>query len=89
LGIDHGTITGPGPAYVPNVQRFPSESRMVKTYERAPDPNLLASTYAVQLPGVIVIPVVNTSYRIEHVIWSRLGPTPAAEAFIALLRPCS
>jgi DNA-binding transcriptional LysR family regulator len=50
---------------------------------------LLASTYALQLPGVIVIPVVNTSYRIEHVIWSRLGPTPAAEAFIALLRPCS
>lgn len=44
---------------------------------------LLASTYAVRLPGVAVVPVVNTSYRIEHLIWSRLGPTPAADAFIA------
>ncbi|WP_436494200.1 LysR family transcriptional regulator [Actinokineospora sp. HUAS TT18] len=44
---------------------------------------LLASSYAVRLPGVVVIPVVNTSYRVEHLIWSRLGPTPAAEAFIA------
>ena len=44
---------------------------------------LLASTYAVRLPGVRVVAVVNTSYRIEHMIWSRLGPTPAAEAFMA------
>jgi DNA-binding transcriptional LysR family regulator len=44
---------------------------------------LLASTYAVRLPGVAVVPVVNTSHRIEHLIWSRLGPTPAANAFIA------
>lgn len=44
---------------------------------------LLASTYAVRLPGVAVVPVVNTSYRIEHLIWSRRGPTPAADAFIA------
>lgn len=44
---------------------------------------LLASTYAVRLPGVAVVPVVNTSYRIEHLIWSRFGPTPAAQAFIA------
>ena len=44
---------------------------------------LLASTYAVRLPGVTVVPVVNTSYRIEHLIWSRLGPTPAADAFMA------
>jgi len=50
---------------------------------------LLASTYAVRLPGVIVMPVVNTSHRIEHLIWSRLGPTPAAAAFIARLRPRS
>jgi len=50
---------------------------------------LLASTYAVQLPGVTVMPVVNTSHRIEHLIWSRLGPTPAAEAFMDRLRPCS
>jgi DNA-binding transcriptional LysR family regulator len=44
---------------------------------------LLASTYAVRLQGVSVVAVVNTSYRIEHMIWSRLGPTPAAEAFMA------
>jgi DNA-binding transcriptional LysR family regulator len=49
---------------------------------------LLASTYAVHLPGVTVVPVMNTSYRLEHVVWSRLGLTPAADAFIArLTRP--
>jgi DNA-binding transcriptional LysR family regulator len=47
---------------------------------------LLASTYALRLPGVTVVPVVNTSHRIEHLIWSRLGPTPAADAFIARVR---
>jgi DNA-binding transcriptional LysR family regulator len=46
---------------------------------------LLASTYAVRLPGVTVVPVVNTSYRLEHLVWSRLGATPAADAFIARL----
>jgi DNA-binding transcriptional LysR family regulator len=44
---------------------------------------LLASTYATRLPAVSVVPVVNTSHRIEHLIWGQLGPTPAAEAFIA------
>ena len=44
---------------------------------------LLASRYAVRLPGVTIVPVINTSYRVEHVIWSRLGPTPAAEAFMS------
>ncbi len=44
---------------------------------------LLASAFAVRLPGVSIVTVVNTSYRIEHLIWSRLGPTPAAGAFIA------
>jgi DNA-binding transcriptional LysR family regulator len=44
---------------------------------------LLASTYAVQLPGVVVVPVADTAWRIEHLIWNRLGPTPAADAFIA------
>lgn len=51
---------------------------------------LLASTYALRLPGVTVVPVVNTVYRIEHLIWSRRGPTPAADAFIArATRPSS
>jgi DNA-binding transcriptional LysR family regulator len=44
---------------------------------------LLASTYAVQLPGVVVVPVADTAWRTEHLIWNRLGPTPAADAFIA------
>lgn len=48
---------------------------------------LLASAYAVRLPGVVVVPVVNTSHRIEHLIWSRRGPTPAASAFIARVTP--
>jgi DNA-binding transcriptional LysR family regulator len=46
---------------------------------------LLPSTYAAKLPGVTVVPVVNTSYRLEHIAWSRLGRTPAADAFIAQL----
>jgi DNA-binding transcriptional LysR family regulator len=44
---------------------------------------LLASAYAVRLPGVTVVPVGNTAHRIEYLIWSRLGPTPAADAFMA------
>lgn len=46
---------------------------------------LLASTYAARLPAVTVVPVVNTSHRIEHLIWSRVGSTPAADAFMARL----
>lgn len=44
---------------------------------------LLASAYAARLPGVAVVPVTDTAYRIEHLVWSRLGPTPAAKAFIS------
>src|SRR3954452_528159 len=44
---------------------------------------LLASTYAARLPGVTVVPVVDTAHRVEHLIWNMLGPTPAADAFIA------
>jgi DNA-binding transcriptional LysR family regulator len=43
---------------------------------------LLASTYARRLPGIAVVPVTNTSFRIEHLTWSELGPTPAAAAFV-------
>jgi DNA-binding transcriptional LysR family regulator len=44
---------------------------------------LLASTFAAQLPGVTVVPVMNPSYRLEHMVWSRWGPTPAAKVFVA------
>lgn len=50
---------------------------------------LLTATYAVRLPGVTVLPVLNTSHRIEHLIWNRLGPTPAAEAFMARVNATS
>jgi DNA-binding transcriptional LysR family regulator len=43
---------------------------------------MLPSAYAVRLPGVVVVPVINTSYRREHMVWSQLGPTPAASAFV-------
>jgi hypothetical protein len=44
---------------------------------------LLASTYAAWLPGVTVVPVVDAAHRVEHLVWNQLGPTPAADAFIA------
>ncbi len=44
---------------------------------------LLAATYASRLPAITVVPVVNTSHRVEHLIWSRSGPTPATKAFIS------
>ncbi len=52
---------------------------------------LLASSFAVRLPDVTVIPVTNTAHRVEHLVWSRLGPTPAARALIAefVVRPRS
>lgn len=43
---------------------------------------LLASTFAARLPGVVVAPVRTTVHRVEHLIWNRAGPTPAADAFI-------
>jgi hypothetical protein len=33
---------------------------------------------------VTVVPVVDTAHRIEHLIWNRMGPTPAADAFLTL-----
>ena len=44
---------------------------------------LLASTYAKRLPGVTVVRVTHPAHRVEHLIWSRAGATPAANAFMA------
>jgi DNA-binding transcriptional LysR family regulator len=48
---------------------------------------LLAAAYAATLPGVTVVPLEDTAHRVEHLVWSRLGPTPAAQAFIARVTP--
>jgi DNA-binding transcriptional LysR family regulator len=46
---------------------------------------LLPSSYAARLAGVAVVPVTRPSYRVEHLVWSPLGPTPAAAAFLDLV----
>lgn len=43
---------------------------------------LLPSAYAARLTGVAVVPVTRPSYRVEHLVWSPLGPAPAAAAFV-------
>jgi DNA-binding transcriptional LysR family regulator len=46
---------------------------------------LLAAGFATQLPGLVTIPVTHAPTRSEHVIWSRLGPAPAAAALLEQL----
>lgn len=46
---------------------------------------LLPSAYAPQLTGVTTIEVTDAPTRVEYVIWSRDGRTPAAVAFLDLL----
>ncbi|TDU87987.1 DNA-binding transcriptional LysR family regulator [Kribbella voronezhensis] len=46
---------------------------------------LFASSYAPQLTGVITIEVTDAPARIEYVVWSPTGRTPAATAFLTLL----
>ncbi|MFC9689132.1 LysR family transcriptional regulator [Kribbella sp. NPDC056951] len=46
---------------------------------------MLPSNYAPHLSGVVTIPVLDAPVRIEHLIWSRFGLTPAAAAFLAVL----
>ncbi|MFC5000579.1 LysR family transcriptional regulator [Dactylosporangium cerinum] len=46
---------------------------------------MMPATWAPQLPGVTVVEVTDAPERIEHVIWSRAGRTPAATAFLDLL----
>lgn len=43
---------------------------------------LLPSSYAPALTDVATIPVVGAPVRTEHLVWSQLGPTPAATAFL-------
>jgi DNA-binding transcriptional LysR family regulator len=46
---------------------------------------MLPSAYVPQLTGVTTIEVVDAPTRVEYVIWSRDGRTPAATAFLDLL----
>ncbi len=46
---------------------------------------MLPSAYVPQLTGVTTIEVVDAPARVEYVIWSRDGRTPAATAFLAVL----
>lgn len=43
---------------------------------------MLPSAFVPQLEGVATVPVTDAPERVEHVVWSRLGPSPAAAAFL-------
>ena len=46
---------------------------------------LFASTYAPQLPGVATVEIKDAPGRVEYVVWSATGRSPAAAAFLTLL----
>ncbi|WP_053736510.1 LysR family transcriptional regulator [Nocardia sp. NRRL S-836] len=46
---------------------------------------VLPSRYAPRLGGVVTVPVVDGPSRVEHLVWSTAGLTPAAAAFLAVL----
>ncbi|PZT72265.1 MULTISPECIES: LysR family transcriptional regulator [unclassified Streptomyces] len=46
---------------------------------------MLPPAYAARLPGVVAIGVSDAPVRVQHVIWSRSGRTPAATAFLTVL----
>lgn len=43
---------------------------------------MLPAAFAPQLGGVATVPVSDAPQRVEHVVWSRLGASPAASAFL-------
>ncbi|NUS13466.1 MAG: LysR family transcriptional regulator [Streptomyces sp.] len=46
---------------------------------------LLPAAYGPHLSGVVTVEVTDAPARVEYVVWSRGGPTPAAAAFLAAL----
>lgn len=46
---------------------------------------MLPPAYAAQLAGVVAIEVADAPVRVQHVVWSRSGRTPAATAFLEAL----
>ncbi|MEV1072804.1 LysR family transcriptional regulator [Micromonospora parva] len=47
---------------------------------------MLPSAYVPRLNGVTTIAVADAPARVEHLVWSRLGRTPAVNAFLAVLK---
>ncbi|MFI6781397.1 LysR substrate-binding domain-containing protein [Micromonospora sp. NPDC050276] len=47
---------------------------------------MLPSAYVPRLTGVTTIEVADGPTRVEHLVWSRLGRTPAVNAFLAVLK---
>jgi len=46
---------------------------------------VLPSRYTPQLDGVVTLPITNGPSRVEHLVWSTAGLTPAAAAFLDVL----
>lgn len=46
---------------------------------------VLPSRYTPQLSGVVTLPITNGPSRVEHLVWSSAGLTPAAAAFLEVL----
>ncbi|MFD4644431.1 LysR substrate-binding domain-containing protein [Lentzea sp. NPDC058436] len=46
---------------------------------------VLPSQYAPRLSGVVTVPIVDGPARVEHLVWSAAGLTPAAAAFLDVL----
>ena len=46
---------------------------------------LLPAAFTPALEGIATVAVTGAPARAEHVVWSRLGPSPAAAAFLAQL----
>jgi DNA-binding transcriptional LysR family regulator len=46
---------------------------------------VLPSRYTPQLNGVVTLPITNGPSRVEHLVWSTAGLTPAAAAFLDVL----
>ena len=46
---------------------------------------VLPSRYTPRLSGVVTVPIANGPSRVEHLVWSAAGLTPAASAFLEVL----
>ena len=46
---------------------------------------MLPAAFADELPGLLSIRLSDAPARVEHLIWSRFRPSPAATAFLSTL----
>lgn len=49
---------------------------------------LLPAAFTAELHGLRCVPITNGPIRVEHLIWSRFSPSPAALAFLSMLGVC-